>query len=62
VKQVLGEVPDVLPGWGEAKVLAREIAKTEVICDHSTNNRDSDNESFHDSISSLELRDGFLRG
>ena len=33
VKQVLGEIPDVLPGRGEAKILAREVAKTEIICD-----------------------------
>jgi hypothetical protein len=48
VKQILRQVPHILPGRCAAKIQAREVAKAEVICGHSTNNRDNDNESFHD--------------
>ena len=48
VKQVLREVTDILPGRCEAKVLARELADTEVTGDHGTSRRESADESFHD--------------
>jgi hypothetical protein len=47
---------DVLPGGCEAKIPATEVAETEVIGDHGTNNRDSDDEILHESIASLGLR------
>src|ERR1039458_7155597 len=62
VKQVLREVPDILPGRFEGKIPAREVSDTEVTGDHGTSNRERDDESFHDSIASLGLRDGFLSG
>ena len=62
MKQVLGEVPDILPGGCEAQIPAREVTNTEVTGDYGKSRTESDDESFHDSISSLELRDGFLSG
>ena len=62
MKQVLHEVPDVLPDRCEAKIPVRTVAKAEVASDHGTSRRESDDESFHGSITSLELRAGFLSG
>ena len=45
VKQVLRQVPDVLPGGREAKIPAREVAKAEVTGDHGTSRRENDDES-----------------
>jgi hypothetical protein len=62
VKQIPGEVPDILPGRCEAKIPACEVTKAEVTGDYGTSSRESDDESFHDSTASFELRDGLLSG
>ena len=62
MKQVLREIPEVHPGPCEAKILTREVADTKVAGDHGTSRGESDNQSFHDSIASLGLRDGFSSG
>lgn len=62
VKHVLHEIPDILPGRCEPKILTGEVADTEVSGDHGTSRSESDDESVHDSIASLGLRDAFLSG